>query len=391
MEKFKQKHSPEKIISEFEDLRGLDLSERDLKTVPVEILATADFDTKTIWPKQDKLPLDFNPEKVIDEAKNPGLGIKELHQQGIDGRGIRVAIIDQTLSSEKRELAPHSEYASNIIDYKEFGDVKDEGVSMHGPAVASLLIGKTCGVAPEAELVYRAIPSGRDFNHKADALLDIIEFNKTLPLEDRVRVVSCSIGYMKEKPEPGLERWIEAIKKAEAEDIIVSDVGERTGVDYIGGGTSGDKDDQENYSRALFSKDQEDDGLDKIFAESSGNVDLVLQKIREMKKDEVSNVSDSILREKIQRALEERGKEIVIPCDYRTMASNAGPEEYMYNGKGGMSWAVPYLSGLFALAFQVNPDLTKKEMSYAINKTAIVNKKGLKVLNPKGFIDAIQK
>lgn len=73
------------------------------------------------------------------------------------------------------------------------------------------------------------------------------------------------------------------------------------------------------------------------------------------------------------------------------MASNSGQEQYMYNGKGGMSWAVPYLSGLFALALQVNPDLTKEKIVDVINKTATMNKKGLKVINPKGFIEAIQK
>lgn len=389
MEKLEQRNNLETILK-FEDLRGLDLSGENLKTVSFESLTMTDFDTKTIWPSKDKLPIGFNPEKIIDEAKNPGLGIRELHQKRIDGHGIKVAIIDQSLSSETGELMLHSEYASKIIDYKEFGDTKDEGISMHGPAVVSLLIGKTCGVAPEAELVYRATPSGRDFNYKADALLDIIEFNKTLPIESRVRVVSCSIGYAEEKSEPGLKRWIEAIKKAEAGGIIVSDVGNRAGVDYIGGGTIDDKDSPENYSRALFSKDQEDECLDKIFAEFGRDIDLILQKTRETKKDEVSNVSDSILRKKIQRALDEREGEIIVPCDHRTMASNAGPGEYMYNGKGGMSWSVPYLSGLFALALQINPDLTKKEIADAINKTAVMNKKGLKVVSPTGLIKTIQ-
>lgn len=391
MEKFEQQNNQEKAISEFEDLRGLDLSGRDLKALPIEVLITADFDTKTIWPAQDKLPTGFNSEEVIDEAKNPGLGIRDLHQKGIDGRGIKVAIIDQTLSSGTGNFVSHLEYASAIFDYKEFGNAKDEDISMHGPAVASLLIGKTCGVAPGAEVVYRATPTGRDFNYKADALLDIIEFNKTLSPKNKVRVLSCSIGYMEEKPEPGLERWIEAIKKAEADGIIVSDVGERTGVDYIGGGTSGDKNDPECYGGPLFSKDLEDEELNKIFKESGGDIDLILQKIKEIKEDEVLNIPDPVLKEKIQKALNERGKEIIIPCDYRTVASNTGPEEYMYNGKGGMSWAVPYLSGLFALALQINPDLTKQEMADAMNKTAVGNKKGLKVLNPRGFIEAVQK
>lgn len=388
MGKFEQTNNPEISLSKFEDLRGLDLSTRDLKTVPVELLITADFDTKTIWPAPDKLPSGFDPEKVIKEAKNPGLGIDWLHQHGIDGRGVRVAIIDQTLSSETGEFVPHSEYAQSIVGYKEFGEAKSESLSMHGPAVASLLIGKTCGVAPGALIVYRAIPSGRDFNYQTDALLDIIELNKTLPSAGKIRIVSCSIGYMEEEAEPGLERWIEAIKKAEAEGIIISDVGDRTGVDMIGGGTSGDRNNPDDYGRALFAQNQESEDLDQILAESEGDIELILQKITNM--GDVANVSDSVLREKIERALSERAKEIIIPCDFRTMASKVGPGEYMYNGKGGMSWAVPYLSGLFVLAFQTNPNLKKEEIVEAINKTASVNKKGLKVVNPREFINALR-
>jgi hypothetical protein len=63
----------------------------------------------------------------------------------------------------------------------------------------------------------------------------------------------------------------------------------------------------------------------------------------------------------------------------------------MYYGKGGISWSVPYLSGLFALAFQANPDATKEEIAVAANKTAFINKKELKIINPKGLIEAIKK
>ena len=381
-------NSPESQIKVFEDLRGLNLSEKDLRVVPQETLVMVDFDTKTIWPGQDRMPAGFNPNRIMDEARNPGLGIKELHTRGIDGRGIRVAVIDQTLSLESGIMS-HQEYASRIIDYKEFGDVKDEDISMHGPAVVSLLVGKSCGVAPGAEVVYRAVPSGRDFNYFADALLDIIESNRNLAPEHKVKVVSCSIGYKEDEPEPGLERWILAIKEAEEVGIIVCDVSSRTGVDYIGGGTSGNKDNPNEYYRPLFSKDTEDLELDKIFAESNGDIDLILQKIKKMERDEILDIPDSVLKEKIQKALDEREKEILIPCDYRTMASNRGVNEYMYNGKGGMSWSAPYLSGLYAMALQVNSKLKKDQIANAINRTATKNQKGLKVVNPKGFIEAI--
>ena len=396
MENFERIKNQEKEIAKFEDLRGLDLSERDLRNTPVDVLITANFDTKTKWPEQDRLPEGFNPEKVINEAKNPGLGIRELHQQGIDGRGVTVAIIDQTLSSENGEILLHKEYGSNIIDYKEFGKSQGQGISTHGPAVASLLVGKECGVAPGAKLVYRAASSEenfkRSFNYYADALLDIIELNKTLPPENKVRIVSCSIGYIEERPETGLERWIEAIKKAEAEGIIVSDVGDRTGVDSIGGGTSADKNDPENYDKALFLKEQNYEEFNKILTESGDDIELILQKIKELKRKgiEIANFSDAFWKEKIEQALLGKDKKMIIPCDYRTMASNTGPNEFMYNGKGGLSWAVPYLTGLFALAFQINPNLTKEEIANAINNTAVKNKKGFKVVNPKGFINAIK-
>ena len=228
-------------------------------------------------------------------------------------------------------------------------------------------------------------------------MLDIIELNKTLPPENKVRIVSCSIGYIEERPETGLERWIETIKKAEAEGIIVSDVGDRTGVDSIGGGTSADKNDPENYDKALFLflKEQKDEELNKIFAESDGDIELILQKIKELKRNEIeiANFSDAFLKKEIEQILlekDKKDKKIIIPCDYRTMASNTGPNEFMYNGKGGLSWAVPYLTGLFALAFQINPNLTKEEIANAINNTAVKNKKGFKVVNPKGFINAIK-
>jgi hypothetical protein len=338
MKKFEQQNNQE-TISEFEDLRGIDLSEKNLKSVSVEILATTDFDMETKWPKEENLPEGFNPKILIEESKNPGLGIKKLHAQGIDGRGIRVAIIDQKL------LGGHEEYKNHIIDYSEYGTVKDEEVSMHGPAVASLLVGKNCGVAPGAELIYKATPFGREFEWRAKALMDIIESNKTIESNKKIRIVSCSIGYTEQNPEPGLEQWIKAIKNAAEAGIIVVDVGKRLGINFTGGGSL-DKEDFEKYNLWLHLKNRSD--------------------------IDVKN-------------------HIVVPSDYRTMASWKGADEYMYTGKGGLSWSVPYLAGLFALALQVNPDLSQQKLVDLVNKNTSANKKGLRVINPREFIEAVKK
>lgn len=397
MEKYGQKEELLEI-KEFVDLRGVDLSERNLRTVSIEALEKTDFDTFTKWPDVEKLPEGFNPEKIIEEGKNPGLGIRELHEEGIDGRGVIVAIIDQAMSSERGIVDHNNEYSLNIIDYKEFGVSSDDQISMHGPAVASLLVGKSCGVAPEAKLVYRAVQSGeddqgnRDFNNQADALLDIIEYNKKCSERDRVRIVSCSIGYMEDKPEPGLDRWINIIKKAEEEGIIVSDVGNRTGVKYLGGGASKDKENIDDYEYALFLEENEDKEISRLVSE--GDVDGILRRLREIRGDEIVNISDEELRVKIVKRIGNFGKEdygIIVPSDYRTMSSRNGENEYMYNAKGGMSWSVPYLTGIFALVLQIKPDMKKEQIAEVINRTALKNKKGLKVVNPRGVIEEVKK
>jgi len=392
MEKFEQLRNLEQTISQFEDLRSLDLSKSDLRNIAREVLIATDFDTATIWPKKEKLPDNFDPKNIIESAKDPGLGVRKLHQQGIDGRGIKVAIIDQSLSSENGEIMQHEEYVSSIVDYKEYGEANNEGVSMHGPGVTSLFIGKECGVAPGSELVYRAVPGGRDFHYYADALLDIIAYNKLLHPSERVKIVSCSIGYYNGgSPELGMDRWFEAIKDAEEEGIIVSDVSSRTGVNYTGGGASDDKDDIDNYRKALFLERDEvrNKELYKIFLETD-DVEMILKRIRGINKDKFDDISDHLLRDKILETLKTMKDEIIIPCDYRTMASMIGPREYMYNGRAGMSWAVPYFSGLLAMALQVSPGITKEEMANAMSRTVRINKNGLKVVSPKDFIDSLR-
>ena len=138
-------------IEKFQDFRAMDLSGIDLREIPTEILTTSEFDSQTVWPSVEKLPEKFDPEEILEQGKNPGLGLKELHEQGFTGKGVIVAIIDQKLDND------HSEYSEALASSEEIGISSEEEMSMHGPAVASLLVGKNCGVSPEAKLHYRAV------------------------------------------------------------------------------------------------------------------------------------------------------------------------------------------------------------------------------------------
>ena len=55
-----------------------------------------------------------SPEKLLEEGKNPGLGIRKLHEQGITGTGVVVGIIDQRISPT------HLEFRDSIVSNREY-------------------------------------------------------------------------------------------------------------------------------------------------------------------------------------------------------------------------------------------------------------------------------
>lgn len=325
-----------------------------------------------------------NIEQILEKGKNPGLGIKELHRQGINGEGVFVAIIDQKLDLQ------HPEYAHSIIDYQEYGKATQEEISMHGPAVASLLTGKNCGTAPHAKLIYKAVPSGTDFGPNfiayAQALNDII-------IDQQTKIVSVSIGYDNDKHLIGESEWLAALKRAKKAGVVVITVKNYLINDVAsGGGSSTDKEDPDTYLPWSGST-LEDKTFEKLILDEK--FDQAIKHLQEFNDAESKKFSNQellqffpTLRKKINSR---QNNPIIIPSDHRTIAKS--PQEknlYVYDEKGGLSWAIPYLAGVFALCLQVNPKLTENKLFEILNESAIVNKNGLKVINPKGMIDLVR-
>ena len=129
------------------DLRGYNLARLDLRQAGAG-LQHAVFDDKTIWPAPDRLPKDFDRARIVEVGKNPGLGIRSLQAKGITGRGVGLAIVDSPLLTE------HQEYVERLRLYEEINVHRDTEAHMHGCAVASVAVGKTVGVAPEADLYF---------------------------------------------------------------------------------------------------------------------------------------------------------------------------------------------------------------------------------------------
>ena len=312
------------------DLRSADLTKLEVSSRLSDLLH-ADFDSKTRWP--GTLPQGFAPNEIMESAKNPGLGVRELHRRGVTGKGIGIAIIDQTL------LVDHAEYKDRLLSYEEIHSPAGAPAQMHGPAVASIAVGKTCGVAPEANLYYIAelhgtVDQGKfnwDFTWLAQSIDRILELNCALPKDHKIRVISISVGWS--PGQKGCEETDAAVQRAkEAGVFVISTALERTHhlrFHGLGRDSTRSPDDFAAYGLGSWWADMFKNGQQRFGP----------------------------------------GEHLLVPMDSRTTASPTGPNEYVFYSNGGWSWCVPYLAGLYALACQVNPDITPEEFWSAALKT----------------------
>lgn len=316
------------------------------------------FNTATKWP--EKLPKGFNPSEIIEIGKNPGLHVRRLHEQGITGKGIGIAVIDQSL------LVDHEEYRDQLRLYEEI-NCDDGTASMHGAAVASIAVGKTVGVAPDADLYYIAETHGEmnnqmfeyDFTWLAMSIDRILEVNKTLPTDNKIRVISISVGWSPEQK--GYRETIEAVNRAKEEGIFIvsSSIRETYGLNFHGIGRNwyGNPDDPNAYLPGYW-------WADNFFKKTSFYSDEML----------------------------------LVPMEGITTASAIGSDGYVYYPQGGWSWSIPYIAGMYALACQVDQDITpSKFWRLALNTgdTIEIEKDGKefkleKVINPERLLEQLQ-
>lgn len=300
------------------DLRGADLSALDLQSA-MDNLPYAAFNTRTIWPAHN-LPPGFDPVHILELGKNPGLGVDGIHAQGITGRGVGIAIIDQPL------LIEHIEYADRLQWYEEIpGSLLGSRAAIHGPAVASLAVGRTVGVAPEADLYYiggagSSLTSIALYSHDyAQAIQRVLQINEQLPVDRRIRVISISSGWVPWMA--GYDDVTAAVRQAEEAGIMVITVDsgtalpDNTGLGGLGRPPMADPDAFESYEPGSW-------WATEFYA---GGFHF---------------------------------SRLLVPMDSRTVASPAGSHDYAFSRVGGGSWTSPYLAGMYALAVQVEPTIT---------------------------------
>jgi serine protease AprX len=325
-------------LSPYQDVRWRDLQKFESQ-LNSSIIKTFVFNEKTVWPERYAA----YSKSLIMKGKNPGLGIRELHQQGITGKGVAVAIIDQNICLD------HPEFAEKIVEYHDVGCNKPSNQSsLHGPAVASLLVGGSIGTAPDAKLYFVAAPGwNQDAKYQADALNWIIAKNSSLPDGEKIRAVSISLS----PSGPGTSftkntaDWDSAYNHAVNAGILIIDCSDNHGITNF---CFYDIDDPDNIGACTLGQPGE------VFTYDPNR--------------------------------------ICIPVSLRTTAEQSieGNFSYQFWGKAGLSWAEPYLVGVLALGWQVRPEISKDDMIRLVRMSAYVTKSGARIIQPKAFIDAVK-
>lgn len=322
--------------------QGQDLTGKDFAGVSKALMLTATYDTETTWPASGKLPAGFDPAQVLAAGRDPGLGVRRLHERGITGAGVAVAVIDKPIRQDHREFAGRFTYVE--VDAK---NPRIKTPHWHGMACASIFAGATTGVAPASQLYYIATPDVRStrWANYAAAVEKVLAINAGLPREQQIRVVSLSDGPLpRDIGSAALTRFDDAVRRAEAAGVAVVNCNELNfAIRFGSAGAPPDRDrnDPDSYDPWL-------------------------------------------------RATGVSQDELVLPADYRTTASNAGTDAYAYWGEGGRSWACPYLAGMIALGVQVKPDATPAELYQAVVATATRTTNGLLLVNPEAFIASLR-
>ena len=316
-------------------MQNKDLSGLDLRSCS-KILSGINFDTLTIWPSQSFLPEGFDPGRILELGKNPGLGIRQLHERGITGRGVSIAVIDNAM------LVDHREYGDRLKWYEGIHSSDVISASGHGPAVTSIAAGKTIGVAPEADIYYI---SDRDrhfeetvggWSNRAAAIRRLLRINERLTTGKKIRVISISMGW-----NSGVAGYYDiqsAVKEAQEKGIMVvcatNDEISPFNFSGLSRNAMADPDRFESYRPSVY-----------------------------------LNTAPADTRQK---------NILWVPYDSRTTASEMGPDEYVYDSQGGVSWGVPYIAGAYALACQVEPRITPEQFWALAIKTGHIITTGYK-------------
>ncbi len=315
----------------------LDLSDKDLSSVSLEVLSRVAFSSTTIWPTQSKLPKGFNPQSILNYTSITSDTVINLHNQGINGEGITIAVIDNRFQGENHiefenaNLIKCTLRNAEIIDYH-----------FHMEDVLAKLCGKNLGIAPKSKILYYEVSDEEDCS--LDVLNALKDIKTRILNREQIRIVNYSYSLTDDdnpfKYQRECMKLVEELKQLNCELIDSTRFGEQF---FCCGTTFLNIEDKiDCYTPASFAKGKpyESKVKDKINILCSG------------------------------RAIPE-------------FCSNIG---YKYESIDCFSWTIPQCVGYYALCLQINPNLSFNDWVELCQISCDTNSNNLKVLNATKLI-----
>jgi hypothetical protein len=207
---------------------------------------------------------------------------------------------------------------------------------MHASCVASIAVGAQGGVAPGARLIFLETATWEEANRNyALALRRLLAMNReTNDPSQKIRAVSISDGAFHEQPDP--ELWQQALKEAEAAGVLVLTCDDHRPYGTLRRKPEADPDAPASYEPGVYDR---------------------------------------------------KSAPISVPTGGRTLAGHELRDPYYFDPDGGLSWGAPYLLGLAALVYQVNPRLDPETVWNLMAQTSRKTSAGM-VPDPAALVQA---
>lgn len=265
------------------------------------------------------------------------VNINYVHNMGITGKGIGIAILDTGISN-------HVDIYNNIVCFKDYvnnyKNVYDD--SGHGSHVAGIIAGsgeksygKYKGAAPDSSVVILKCLD-RYGNGKRNNVLEALGFVMENRTKYNIRIVNISVGAINKASDKDNIRLIEGVEKLWAAGIVVVAAAGNNGPD--GGSITAP-----GCSKDIITVGASDDNLghrmgSKQNYSGRGPTDVCIIK-----------------------------PEIVCPGTGIISCNNKNG----YSAKSGTSMATPVVSGIIALMLEKKPTLTNKEIKKKLYENAV--------------------
>lgn len=338
-------------------LRGLcgrDVSEIDMSNLSIEMFKRLTFDTKTTF-SQEQVEK-FHPFDIIMEQ---GKQFGNIKKSEIDGDKTTIAIIDRFSDVSKEQFEGRTITIYRVSKdgveevqpnedgiYLKDASIEEDGLEngYHGNTIASLTIGKECGVAPKSNVVLFHI-DGIGNQEAQDFVLKFIDENR-------------------EKEGFTIPDIISVSAKTDISNHTLEEL-EKLGCAFINSKIFMDN----------FTWGRRNDG-------------------NKLARDEFIQYTIDAFADRGIDINELFSENMLIPVTGRTSSyiNDDGEKVYKYNGSFcGNSFAICQVAGMFLLAKQINPNIRYDEFIKIAIDTAKTNKDNMvKYLDGKEIIEKLK-